>query len=102
MHFQDKMAQLFYFQKDALRSVSVNNLGDINSLFLHIYTFLELLNHLFNDIYNILFNIRLTPEQEELNEVSLKHPRGIILGTPDVLQLNQNLMDIIQAKKVEL
>lgn len=50
--------------------------------------------------YTTEHSLRMTDVQKELMEETLKHARGIMLGAPEVLQLNQNLMRIIGAKKV--
>ena len=53
--------------------------------------------------FHLCINIfRLTKEQTGLNELTLKHPRRAMLGAPEVLQLNQNLIFAIQAKKVKV
>ena len=55
------------------------------------------------NLFHLCMNIfRLTKEQTELNELTLRHPRRAMLGAPEVLQLNQNLIFAIQAKKVRI
>merc|ERR1712212_16436 len=50
--------------------------------------------------YCVDHSLRLTDVQKRLNEVTLQHSRGMMLGAPEVLQLNANLMQVIGAKKV--
>ena len=42
----------------------------------------------------------MTKAQQDLNTLTLKHPRRAMLGAPEVLQLNHNLIRAIGAKKV--
>ncbi|CAL4142057.1 unnamed protein product, partial [Meganyctiphanes norvegica] len=45
-------------------------------------------------------SIRMTDVQKRLKEETLKHPRGRMMGAPEVVQLNTNIMQAIGAKKV--
>merc|ERR1719341_1940525 len=44
-------------------------------------------------------SIRMTDVQKRLKEETLKHPRGRMMGAPEVVQLNTNIMQAICAKK---
>ncbi|MPC89030.1 putative caffeoyl-CoA O-methyltransferase 2 [Portunus trituberculatus] len=48
----------------------------------------------------LFFTFRLTDVQKRLNEVTFKHSRYQMLGAPEVLQLNANLIQAIGGKKV--
>lgn len=50
--------------------------------------------------YTVEHSLRQTDVQKKLTEETLKMSRGRMLGAPEVLQLNQNLMKLIGAKKV--
>ncbi|XP_068213489.1 probable caffeoyl-CoA O-methyltransferase 2 [Palaemon carinicauda] len=50
--------------------------------------------------YTVEHSIRHTDVQKKLGEETLKMERGMMLGAPEVLQLNQNLIRSIKAKKV--
>ncbi|KAK7072080.1 hypothetical protein SK128_027660 [Halocaridina rubra] len=50
--------------------------------------------------YCVEHSIRLTDTQKKLNEMTMQHPRSRMLGAPESLQLNANLMRAIGAKKV--
>ncbi|XP_064087889.1 probable caffeoyl-CoA O-methyltransferase 2 isoform X1 [Macrobrachium nipponense] len=50
--------------------------------------------------YTMQHSLRQTDVQKRLDEVTLKHRRAGMLGAPEVLQLNANLMQAIGAKKV--
>jgi len=45
-------------------------------------------------------SIRMTDVQLRLKEETLKHPRSRMMGAPEVVQLNTNIMQAIGAKKV--
>jgi len=45
-------------------------------------------------------SIRMTDVQKRLMEVTLKHPESGMMGDPEVVQLNTNIMQAIGAKKV--
>ncbi|CAL4074475.1 unnamed protein product [Meganyctiphanes norvegica] len=45
-------------------------------------------------------SIRMTDVQKKLKEETLKHPRSRMMGAPEVVQLNTNIMHAIGAKKV--
>ncbi|XP_068218446.1 probable caffeoyl-CoA O-methyltransferase 2 [Palaemon carinicauda] len=51
-------------------------------------------------VYTVQHSLRQTDVQKRLDEVTLKHKRSAMLGAPEVLQLNANLMQVIGAKKV--
>nr|AFC17961.1 O-methyltransferase [Penaeus vannamei] len=50
--------------------------------------------------YCVKNSLRLTDVQKRLNDVTLQHSRAAMLGAPEVLQLNSNIMQAIGAKKV--
>ncbi|XP_045132083.1 probable caffeoyl-CoA O-methyltransferase 2 isoform X2 [Portunus trituberculatus] len=50
--------------------------------------------------YTVDHSLRLTDVQKRLNEVTFKHSRYQMLGAPEVLQLNANLIQAIGGKKV--
>ncbi|XP_047474994.1 probable caffeoyl-CoA O-methyltransferase 2 isoform X2 [Penaeus chinensis] len=50
--------------------------------------------------YCVNHSLRLTDVQKRLNDVTLQHRRSSMLGAPEVLQLNANIMQAIGAKKV--
>ncbi|KAG7173670.1 probable caffeoyl-CoA O-methyltransferase 2 [Homarus americanus] len=50
--------------------------------------------------YTVDHSLRLTDVQKRLNEETLKHARYAMLGAPEVLQLNANIMKTMGAKKV--
>lgn len=45
-------------------------------------------------------SIRMTDVQKKLMEETLKHPKSLMMGAPEVVQLNTNIMQAIGAKKV--
>lgn len=49
--------------------------------------------------YAVEHSLRLHPAQKKLIEVTLKHPWSVMLGSADELQLFQNLVRVIGAKK---
>nr|AAZ66373.1 O-methyltransferase [Penaeus chinensis] len=50
--------------------------------------------------YCVNHSLRLTDVQKRLNDATLQHRRAAMLGAPEVLQLNANIMQAIGAKKV--
>lgn len=52
-----------------------------------------------NVTYAAAHSLRLHPAQEKLMEVTLKEPMGGMMGSPDEIQLLQNLVRSIGAKK---
>ncbi|XP_013792790.1 catechol O-methyltransferase domain-containing protein 1-like, partial [Limulus polyphemus] len=52
------------------------------------------------DHYITEISFRMTPAQKKLYEVTLMHPKSIMMGAPEVLQLLQNLIRAIKAKNV--